>query len=1459
MGIAQKVAREFGDSVRARGQSYFAKGRVRIISVKPNEVVVAKVRGTESYKVKMRMRAGRLHASCSCPYFEPNGIPCKHLWATILAVDSQNLIATPEMRPLRLISDPPTPSRRPGPPDGEGQPIVRDDDRGYDGFGSEGGGFAPNDNDGRGQSDIRNDTRGPGDLRNDGRGQGPPRNDGRGPSDFRNNDGRGQGYGPGQQAYGQGPGPGTGPSSSGYDQNIRPLPDQDRPLPLYPIDDIYAPGFDPYGASLTPPRPDDGRPPPRGRANNNPPPPPQQRRDQDRDRGPNAPSRYPNGRPPQDQGRPPRQGQGQGQPPYQGQGQPPYQGQQPYHQGQGQPPYGMVGQGPMPQGYPQGRGPGPNGPPNNRRQKDNRRGDDQRPNGGPPQGSGPRQGYPNNGPPQGYPNNGPPQGYPNNGPPQGYPSRPRQGYGPGGPVPGSGGYGPNSQQRQAYGPNGQQRQAYGPGNGQAPPHRPGERPRLPGPNGPIGPGMPLGPNGRPTLKQRKLERDARKLTKLKVVPKRNIKRLLAYIIDVPTMINQGQVVIDLARRERRTTGEWGPLRPWWHAPTGPPNRYDPEDHELLEFLNESQSPPPAETTITLASTAENPGTRRFSIPPERHAAVIERLAKVGRLRLRRAEGEEDPPTARWDDGSPWRFVVDVKAEPGGKRWTWRGGLRRREDRMDLAEPLALQADLLVLGSGRVARFDDSGVPLWVARLRHEKELVLTDPQQDIMLGKLLAESRVPAYDLIETLELEEIDCLPRPCLTLRTPRQNWGGPERLLGELAFEYDHALVPIDRPGTVVVETDRGVLIRRNVPAEQKAAIQLFEVGFRESKDHHHEPGTLELPPKRMGAVTRELVQAGWKVEAEGQLIRPASEFKLAVSTGIDWFELGGAVDFGGQSVPLPDLLAAVSRGETMIELGDGSMGMLPEEWIKKYGNLLVELSSTTEDGLLRFAKAQAGLLDALLAAQPEIKVDAAFSKVRESLRKFEGLTPKDAPAGFRGELRPYQQEGLGWLEYLQKFEFGGILADDMGLGKTIQVLAHLQSRRTRRLSKGPSLIVVPRSLVFNWIQEAERFTPRLRVLDYTGPNRHALREEFCNHDLIVTTYGTLRTDIIELGKIEFDYLILDEAQAIKNAESQAAKAARLLKGRYRLAMSGTPIENHIGELWSIFEFLNPGMLGPGSAFKRFTGGTSATDEGSRTLLAKALKPFILRRTKKEVVKDLPDKIEQTLSCDMEPAQRQLYEELLAHYRGALLRKGSKEITASKIEVLEALLRLRQASCHPGLIDPTRVGDPSAKLDMLLPQLIEVVEEGHKVLIFSQFTSFLAIVRDRLDTEGLKYEYLDGSTRDRAARVERFQTDPEVPIFLISLKAGGLGLNLTSAEYVYLLDPWWNPAVEAQAIDRSHRIGQTRSVFAYRLICRDTVEQKILDLQQRKRELADSILDGDGRLIANLTKDDLEFLLS
>jgi SNF2 family DNA or RNA helicase len=550
----------------------------------------------------------------------------------------------------------------------------------------------------------------------------------------------------------------------------------------------------------------------------------------------------------------------------------------------------------------------------------------------------------------------------------------------------------------------------------------------------------------------------------------------------------------------------------------------------------------------------------------------------------------------------------------------------------------------------------------------------------------------------------------------------------------------------------------------------------------------------------------------------------------------------------------LLEALRRGTSMVPLGDGSFGLLPEEWLEKFAPLAG--LGTKEDGHLRFRKNQAGLLDALLAAQPEVRIDEAFERVREGLRLFEGVRSAPQPEGFIGQLRDYQREGVGWMEFLRDFGFGGCLADDMGVGKTAQVLAMLEARRAE--GKGPSLVVAPKSLMFNWRAESARFTPRLRVLEHTGLTRDV--ELIAQHDLILSTYGTLLRDAPQLAGINFDYVVLDEAQAIKNPTTASAKSVRLLRGEHRLALSGTPVENHLGELWSLFEFLNPGMLGEAKVLKLAGGLARNPGEEARLLLRQALRPLILRRTKQQVARELPSKTEQTIFCELEPSERQRYEELRAHYRASLLKRVKEQgLGRSKMHLLEALLRLRQAACHPGLLDPKRVGDPSAKLDLLMEQLADLREEGHQALVFSQFTSLLAIVRSRLDSAGVKYEYLDGATRDRQARVDAFQNDKERAVFLISLKAGGVGLNLTAAEYVFLLDPWWNPAVEAQAVDRAHRIGQTRPVFAYRLIARDTVEEKVLELQKTKRDLADAILGEDNSLIRDLKREDLEMLLS
>jgi SNF2 family DNA or RNA helicase len=692
--------------------------------------------------------------------------------------------------------------------------------------------------------------------------------------------------------------------------------------------------------------------------------------------------------------------------------------------------------------------------------------------------------------------------------------------------------------------------------------------------------------------------------------------------------------------------------------------------------------------------------------------------------------------------------------------------------------------------------------------------------------------------------------------------QPWGQvSERPTADLSFAYEDTKVAAADPRNALAQVEERRLLRRDRAAEAAAARTLVEAGFQRAPFAHireqPDPGRFDIAATKLPSAVRTLVTAGWHVEAEGRLYRQSGRFNLSVTSGVDWFDLHAEIDFEGVTVTLPELLRALKRGDKMIVLGDGSFGMMPEAWLKKYA-LLAE-TGVAEGERLRFRPAQVGLLDALLAAEPDVAVDRLFSRARDELRRFERVDIEKAPRSFRGKLRPYQELGLGWLSFLRRFGFGGCLADDMGLGKTVQVLAMLASRA--RTAGKPSLVVVPKSLVWNWQQEAARFVPRLRMLVHVGPTRSgnapSFRRAVEGADVVLTTYGLLRKDVAFLREIEMDYLILDEAQAIKNADSESAKAARLLRGEHRLALSGTPIENHIGELWSLVEFMNPGMLGSARAF---AGATKRPAPETLALLARVLRPFILRRTKEQVAPELPPKHEETILCEMEPEQRRLYDELRAHYRASLLGKIARDgLAKAKIQVLEALLRLRQAACHPALIDAKRAKDGSGKLDVLLARLDEVRREGHKALVFSQFTSFLDLVRARLDAARISYEYLDGKTRDREACVTRFQTDAACSLFLVSLKAGGVGLNLTAADYVFILDPWWNPAVEAQAVDRAHRIGQDKHVFVYRLLCRDSVEEKVAALQEEKRDLAASIINADGSLIQKLDRETLELLLA
>ncbi len=929
-------------------------------------------------------------------------------------------------------------------------------------------------------------------------------------------------------------------------------------------------------------------------------------------------------------------------------------------------------------------------------------------------------------------------------------------------------------------------------------------------------------------------------------------RDILYEIDLSESRETNQLIIQTSQRQRRTNGQWGKLKPLKLRPGKLEDIESVEDRRILAYLVGATP----ERSGWLAQQSEfQTSTYRYTVPFELAELLIPMMCATQRLRFQGdTEGTFQP--LQWDDGPAWSLalVVDRSDETGG--WHVRGELHREGQTLCTEDVELLVPGGLVITRTQIARLNDYDAFDWIPLLTGSRPLNAPEEEGQELVDMLLDMPTLPELVLPKELRLEEVRVRPIPRLRIRSPRSQGWKHDRLQGFVEFDYLGTVVSASSVRWAIVQREHNRCIIRDREFETACWTLLTDLGFRRLLDQYKHQRDVDIPAAELARAVRRLIEEQWEVTADDREIRQPGAIRFQVQSGIDWFELSAEIDFEGRRVSLPELLATIRRGDGTIRLDDGSLGLLPEEWLEKYG-ILAGLGTKEEDHL-RFTTSQAVLLDVLLAEQPHVDVDEQFAAIRQRMQNFQGVEEASEPEGFQGELRTYQREGLGWLRFLQEFHFGGCLADDMGLGKTVQLLALLQDRIRHRKEKLPSLIVVPKSLMFNWTQEIERFTPELKSVEYAGLERHALRESLAKQDIVLTTYGTLRRDISELKDIPFDYAVLDEAQTIKNASSQVAKACRLLRAKHRLALSGTPIENHLGDLWSIFEFLNPGMLGQSSAFKLSV--RDAKDQEARQVLSRGLKPFVLRRTKSQVASELPDRMEETIFCQMEDRQQQLYNELRDHYREALLGIIEKEgMGKSKMHVLEALLRLRQAACHPALLDKDSEDEPFAKLAYLCPQLEELIEEGHKSLVFSQFTSMLSIVKKHLDARGITYAYLDGKTRGRKAVVERFQNDPDCPVFLISLKAGGLGLNLTAAEYVFLLDPWWNPAVEAQAIDRAHRVGQTRHVFAYRLICQGTVEEKILELQQKKRDLADAILEADNRLLKDLSPEDLEMLLS
>jgi SNF2 family DNA or RNA helicase len=580
---------------------------------------------------------------------------------------------------------------------------------------------------------------------------------------------------------------------------------------------------------------------------------------------------------------------------------------------------------------------------------------------------------------------------------------------------------------------------------------------------------------------------------------------------------------------------------------------------------------------------------------------------------------------------------------------------------------------------------------------------------------------------------------------------------------------------------------------------------------------------------------------------------SSIKIEVKENIDWFDIHALVRFGEFQIPFADIRKLILRKKKEFILPNGEIAVIPDHWVNEYSELFHFVEDNS--GALRLKKHHLALIEDLERGH---LLKLTMDRKLQALRDFDKIEDFPSPKHFKGDLRPYQKAGYNWLLFLHQYKFGGCLADDMGLGKTVQTLAMLQMQKEMGV-KTASLLIMPTSLVYNWEREAKKFTPKLKVFVYTGTQRNKDISQFEKYDLVLTSYGIARLDTEILKNYYFHYIILDESQAIKNPGSNIAKSVNELISRYRLILTGTPLENSTLDLWSQMNFVNPGLLGSQVYFKNeyLKPIEKFGDEWKTQKLYSIIKPFVMRRHKSQVATELPEKIDYVHYCTMTEDQEVEYNRVKEHFRNRILNHIDEHgLKQSQFILLQGLTQLRQLANHPRMVMEEFKGD-SGKMEDVTQMLENAIKEDHKILVFSQFVKHLTILREYLEEEGITYSYLDGSTRNREEQVNKFQNNPEIRVFLISIKAGGVGLNLTKADYVFILDPWWNPAVEAQAVDRAHRIGQENKVFNYKFITKDTVEEKILALQGMKMKLAKDLITTEESFVKSLSKTDIENL--
>jgi superfamily II DNA or RNA helicase len=924
---------------------------------------------------------------------------------------------------------------------------------------------------------------------------------------------------------------------------------------------------------------------------------------------------------------------------------------------------------------------------------------------------------------------------------------------------------------------------------------------------------------------------------------------------------------------------------WWsidRALIKPPQFVTEEDLGILRLL--------------WAERTYETGLRAFGLGPKHGNEVLLRMAQSGRLcpvddpsPLHLAEAR--PASVVWQVDANGRQVPFLKPDPP----------------VDLVIPL-LSPWFVDLDEGLIGPLDVIGNPAVIARLfslppLSSKEAALVAEA----LTELAPELPKPAEDA--SARLRTIEAIPVPVLRLQTVtthgNRHWrdysasyGGGAFDLALPVFRYaDAEIRPDDAREFSTLPDGETVRVVRDGVREKALMDQLINCALQ--KVPAYALHTFGPPPDGAYGLSHEdrwpafmrdslplLGDAGWQIEFSGDFRHHLLEVEAWEADLIEsengWFDLDMGIIVEGSRLPLAPLLAGLFRRDPRwldavvleripddepVELRTPANQRIqvPAGRLKPLAATLIDLfDGFTGGDTLRLSRFDAPRLAELTdTSRWQFKGQSDVLALADQLKAAQGISHIEPPAGLGLALRPYQKEGLAWLQFLREQKLSGILADDMGLGKTAQTLAHLLLEKEAGRLDLPALIVLPTSLIFNWKNEAARFAPGLSVLSLHGPERKSRFAEIAQHDVVLTTYPLLWRDAEELTRQRYHLLILDEAQTVKNARSQGAEVVRKVDARHRLCLTGTPLENHLGELWSQFDFLLPGFLGDSNTFTKYwrTPIEKQGDSLRRDLLARRIRPFILRRKKEEVARELPPKTVIVRSVELEGSQRDLYETVRAAMDEKVREEvASKGFSRSQIVILDALLKLRQVCCDPRLVKAASAQKVKerAKLDLLMTMLPEQVEEGRRILLFSQFTSMLALIEKELKAAGLEYVILTGDTTDREAPVRRFQAG-EVPIFLISLKAGGVGLNLTAADTVIHYDPWWNPAVENQATDRAHRLGQDKPVFVYKLIVAGSIEEKILALQERKAELAAGILSEDRGIDVKFGNDDIAALFA